>query len=87
MKINGYHSIHKYQSYQNQMGRQGGPVKKSSKQDQVEISSQAKQLQNASGIEAERKEKIAKIKAAIDNGTYKVNPEEVAKKLYDFWNR
>ncbi|MBM7645040.1 negative regulator of flagellin synthesis FlgM [Scopulibacillus daqui] len=87
MKIDAYHGIQKYQSYQKQSERNKELFKKTPEQDQVEISSKAKQLQKTSDFEAQRKEKIARLKAEIDNGTYKIKPEEIAKKLYDFWNR
>lgn len=53
--------------------------------DKLEISSKAKQLSEITSHAAERKEQVQKIKAQVEAGTYKVNAEEVAKSLLDFY--
>lgn len=58
---------------------------KSNKTDKVEISTAAKEMQQTSKLVTERQEKVAKLKVQIENGTYKVNPEEVAKSIYQFY--
>ncbi|RYM05899.1 flagellar biosynthesis anti-sigma factor FlgM [Sporolactobacillus sp. THM7-7] len=82
-KINPYQPIRPYTNY---------PIPKSSKtastaagkSDRIEISERARQMQ---GTEETRQDKLAEIKARIDAGTYHVPAEEVAKKLYAYWNR
>ncbi|RKL68327.1 flagellar biosynthesis anti-sigma factor FlgM [Salipaludibacillus neizhouensis] len=85
MKINPMHSVKAYQKSQEVQERQKKDHVK--KQDQVEISPEAKKLANTPGISADRMERVQEVKEQVNNGTYKVNPEEVAKKLYDFWNK
>lgn len=56
------------------------------KKDQVEISPEAKLMQQESKIVADRQEKMEALKEKVQNGEYKVNSQEVARKFYDFWN-
>jgi len=55
--------------------------------DKLEISSQAKQLSEVSSYSVERNEHVQAIKAQIDAGTYKVNPEQLASKLLSYYNK
>lgn len=54
--------------------------------DKVEISSQAKELQNASDIKS-RQEKIAQLKAEIENGSYKVDGNSIAENMVNFYKK
>ncbi|HEU5139260.1 MAG TPA: flagellar biosynthesis anti-sigma factor FlgM [Bacillales bacterium] len=83
MKINGvnHSNIHPYKSTQEQAQLNQGV----SRRDQLEISPEAKQLLQKSHITAERQEKIDEIKAKVDAGQYKVDPQKTAEKFYDFW--
>ena len=54
--------------------------------DQIQISTEALELQKGSRIETERQAKVEELKNKIESGEYQVNPREVAKKMYDFWN-
>ncbi|MDS9470323.1 flagellar biosynthesis anti-sigma factor FlgM [Sporosarcina pasteurii] len=56
-------------------------------QDKIEISSKAKQLSEMNSYGAERKDHVQKIKEQIEAGTYKVNAEEVAKSLIDYYKK
>ncbi|TCP26027.1 FlgM family anti-sigma-28 factor [Scopulibacillus darangshiensis] len=89
MKINGYQSIHKYQSYQHQQQNktENAAGQPKSQNDKVEISAEAKHLQTTLRLEQERKEKIEKLKQQVESGGYKMNHEETAKKMLAFWNR
>ncbi|MCM3743888.1 flagellar biosynthesis anti-sigma factor FlgM [Sporosarcina luteola] len=51
------------------------------KTDKLEISSQAKQLSETSPITTERNERVQQLKAQIESGTYKVEPEKLAANL------
>ncbi|HEX7065877.1 MAG TPA: flagellar biosynthesis anti-sigma factor FlgM [Bacillales bacterium] len=55
------------------------------RKDQIEISPEAKQLQQKSRLTAERQEKVDQIKAKVDAGQYQVDADKVAKKFYEFW--
>lgn len=84
MKINGLNhsnNIHAYKK--NQENVQSAQGKK--QRDQLEISSEAKQLQKKSQFADGRQEKINSIKAKIDAGEYNVDAFNTAKKFYNFW--
>lgn len=54
-------------------------------QDKIEISSQAKEMQHASdAVTGSRQEKIAQLKAQIENGSYKVDANHIAKNMINF---
>lgn len=61
-------------------------LQKTSSTDQVQISTEAMELQKGSRIETERQAKVEELKNKIESGEYQVNPREVAKKMYEFWN-
>ena len=61
-------------------------VQKPSKKDKLEISSEALELQKENSFEIERQEKVEQLKEKVQSGEYEVNPREVAKKMYEFWN-
>jgi len=85
MKINPMQSVQAYRKLQETQDRQQQDQTKRS--DQVEISSEAKQMAKSKEISAERQERINEVKSQIEEGTYKVNHQEVAKKFYEFWDR
>lgn len=84
MKINPYNQIHS--NYRKQVDKTQPKADVTKKRDQLEISHEAKLMQQDTKITAERKEKVDQIKAKVQSGEYKVNPQEVAKKFYEFWN-
>lgn len=84
MKINPYGNIQNL--YKKQVGKAQPKEGVAKKKDQLEISPEAKLMQQETRISAERKEKVEAIKQKVQNGEYKVNPEQVARKFYDFWN-
>lgn len=61
-------------------------LQKTSSSDQVQISTEAMEMQKGSRIETERQAKVDELKNKIESGEYQVNPREVAKKMYEFWN-
>ena len=75
------------QSYQKQM--QVSPVGKTrplQKEDQLQISTQAKELfEKNTEIDLDRQEKINTLKAQIQSGEYHVHSDKVADKIYQFW--
>jgi negative regulator of flagellin synthesis FlgM len=85
MKINngnGTPYINPYQKVQpvNKIEK-SNPV---SNQDQLQISSEAKEMLTKKAEEA-RAEKVSKLKEQVASGTYSVNSEEVANKLFTKW--
>ncbi|WP_033827745.1 flagellar biosynthesis anti-sigma factor FlgM [Bacillus andreraoultii] len=51
--------------------------------DQIEISSEALKLQQKS--DPARQAKIAEIKEQVQNGTYKIDHQELAKSIYNYY--
>ncbi|WNF36586.1 flagellar biosynthesis anti-sigma factor FlgM [Bacillaceae bacterium IKA-2] len=84
MKINPYSNIQNIYRKQLEKSQPSGEVTK--KKDQLEISTEAKKMQQELKIVTDRKEKVEELKGKIENGEYKVNSEEVARKFYEFWN-
>lgn len=84
MKINGLNhsnNIHAYKkNMENLQSTQGRD-----RRDQLEISSEAKQLQQNSQYTDARQNKIDSIKEKIDAGQYRVDDFATAKKFYEFW--
>jgi negative regulator of flagellin synthesis FlgM len=86
MKINSFGTFG-VNPYKKQMEKTENLKNVSKKQDKVEISSAAKELQQADHISKERKVKIESLKQQIQNGTYKVDAEAVAKGIVDFYSK
>ncbi|GAB3056905.1 flagellar biosynthesis anti-sigma factor FlgM [Virgibacillus ainsalahensis] len=86
MKINGPNHTN-FNPYKNQIQKQTDYKKDMEKKDQIEISSQAKQLQEKSKPDAERAAYVQEIKNAVDAGEYKINHEKTAQKMIDFWSK
>ena len=57
------------------------------KTDKLEISSEAKQLSEVSPVTIGRNEKVQQLKAQIESGNYEVNPEQLASKLINYFNK
>ncbi len=83
-KTNGSTFINSYQKQMNV-----APVEKAKpiqQEDQVQISSRAKEMYDMkTAVSTERQEKINALKAQIESGEYKVNSQEVADKVFQFW--
>ncbi len=82
---NGIEHLHPGQN--GTVGRQGGSRAGAASPgtDNISLSSQARLLQKASQVIAQtpevRSEKVAAIKAAVQNGTYQVEPRQVANSM------
>ncbi|WP_243290284.1 flagellar biosynthesis anti-sigma factor FlgM [Bacillus sp. FJAT-47783] len=86
MKIQNYR-MNGLDLYQKQVEKQQQTKQTAQKEDKVEISKEAKQLQKASGTEQERHEKIESIKKQIESGTYTIDPNEIAKSMIRFFRK
>lgn len=87
MKINNFGSsgINPYKRQMNNMENAKSSAKADS--DKVEISATAKEMQQLSQYSASRQERVEQLKLQVQNGTYKVNPEQVAKSMIDFYTK
>lgn len=84
MKIHGTNRVNA-NPYQQQLKNQLKYPKGSQKRDQLEISREAIELQKKKAKDVKREKYIASLKNKIDSGTYKINYEETAKKMLEFW--
>ncbi|MCW8787443.1 MULTISPECIES: flagellar biosynthesis anti-sigma factor FlgM [Bacillus] len=87
MKINQYgtQSVNPYQKNYEKPAVQKEAAKP---KDKVEISSHAKELQNASdAVTKTRQEKIAQLKADIESGTYKIDSNSIAENIVNFYKK
>lgn len=84
MKINniGASSVNPYKKQLNKIDQ----ISKSSHQkaDKVEISASAKELQGSLKIPQERQAKVEELKIQVENGSYKIEPQKIAKGLVNF---
>ncbi|MCL1632655.1 flagellar biosynthesis anti-sigma factor FlgM [Sporolactobacillus sp. CPB3-1] len=88
MKISGYGSVQAYSSaYQTAAGSGEQPAKPAKTDDRLEISTAAKRLQGSHKFDETRNEKIEQLKSQIENGTYEVPAQNIAEKMYHYWNR
>ncbi len=53
--------------------------------DKLEISSEAKEMQQVSTISAERQAKVEELKLQVESGTYALNPKATAKGIIDYY--
>ncbi len=62
----------------NQLKAEQAEQKAKMKTDKLEISSEAKQLSEMSSFTVERNERVQQLKAQVECGNYKVDPEQLA---------
>lgn len=86
MKINnlGPTGINPYKKAINKLDKVNNTT--TAKADKVEISSAAKEMQQISQISTARQEKVEQLKLQVQNGTYKVKPQEIATSIMDFYS-
>ena len=85
MKIQGP-NLTKLAAYRAQL-QQADPKKKVGREDQLDISKAAKQLQESNKVNTERAERVQNIKSEIKSGQYEINHEKIAQKMIDFWSK
>ncbi|MCP1310462.1 flagellar biosynthesis anti-sigma factor FlgM [Paenibacillus tyrfis] len=85
MKINGTNQVGAVNQYKkNQEAQQAFAAGKKQKQkDQVEISSEAKELLGTEAAGASR-EKLEELKQSVRSGTYAVDARKLAEKIFPF---
>lgn len=85
MKINEPGRINAVNSYQKQHGQRIDAVNKKKQVDQVQISTEAKELQSINQmLSPERTEKVDVLKQQVQSGTYHVEAGKIAEKLLPF---
>ena len=84
MKINNFGPVN-MNPYKKQIEKMD-QLQKPTSTDQIQISTEAMELQKGSRIETERQAKVDELINKNESGEYQVNPREVAKKMYEFWN-
>lgn len=85
MKINGPNQTN-FNPYQNHIQKQMD-LKKNTKQDHIEISNEAKKLLENDKADPKREAYVQEIKDKIDSGEYKIDYEQTARKMIDFWSK
>lgn len=55
--------------------------------DQLNISSEAKKMQESQQLEEKRSERVEELKQMVQQGTYQVKHEQMAQKMIDFWSK
>ena len=87
MKINKINipAINPYKT--NQLKAEQAKEQAKIKTDKLEISSEAKQLSEMSPITTERNERVQQLKAQIESGNYKVDPETLASNLIKYYKK
>lgn len=83
MKVNPFRPV-EYNPYKQKVNK----VEQKSatgKTDKVEISARAKEMQQIPSIAKEREMRIAELKEQVKNGTYEVNPKEIAESMAKFY--
>lgn len=86
MKINRNGNISN-NPYKHQLTKQNQQQPQQMKQDQIQISKEALEMQKSGKASAERSEKIEHLRNEIQSGNYQVDAGKVAKKFYDFWTK
>ncbi|MBP3040167.1 flagellar biosynthesis anti-sigma factor FlgM [Bacillaceae bacterium Marseille-Q3522] len=72
--------------YQRQLNKQENINKKAiQSEDKIEISHTAKEMQLGSTYAAQRQEKINALKMQVENSTYKINPQQLAKAIANYY--
>ena len=87
MKINNFRpsGVNPYSNQQNKMDQLG--KLKHKKTDVVEISREAKEMQSISSIEKERQTRVEELKAQVQDGTYNLQPNQIAKSMIDYYRK
>ena len=85
MKIYGpnYTNFNPYKNHAQKLEKIKNEV---NQEDRLEISSQAKHLQQKDKTSVQSKKQVQEIKQAVQSGDYKINYEKTAQKMIDFWS-
>lgn len=86
MKVHGpqFKSI---SAYQNQLQHRKKSQQNKPEKDQLQISQEAKQLQNYEKNKIKRSAYVQEIKQAVQSDKYKIDYEQTARNMIDFWSK
>ncbi|WP_226529279.1 flagellar biosynthesis anti-sigma factor FlgM [Metabacillus niabensis] len=87
MKINNLNSMGVNPYKRNLEKNTAAAQKPQTKEDKVEISSKAKDLQQSNEVVKARQEKVQAIKTQLESGTYTIDPQAIAKGLLNFYKK
>ncbi|WP_071393505.1 flagellar biosynthesis anti-sigma factor FlgM [Bacillus tuaregi] len=86
MKINNFRPMN-VNPYNKQMDKVGKlQAQGAGQKDKIEISKEALEMQITNQYDVERQQKVDELKNKIESGEYKVNPRELASKMYSYWD-
>ena len=87
MKINNFKpsGVNPYKNQLNKLEQMEKGLNK--KKDVVEISTEAKEMQQVSSYENDRQIKVDELRSQVENGTYKPQPSEIAKSIINFYKK
>lgn len=83
MKIDGINHSH-FNPY-NKLSQPAQKKEGAKPHDQLDISPEAKQMQQQSKLDLQRQDKVQTLKKQIQSGGYQVDPQQAANKFYEFW--
>jgi len=86
MKIHGANKTN-FNPYNDQLQKNINHKSNNQQKDQLEISSEAKKLQEVDKPHEERLAYVKTIKHKVDTGTYEINYDKTAQKMADFWKK
>ncbi|MDQ0231450.1 flagellar biosynthesis anti-sigma factor FlgM [Metabacillus malikii] len=86
MKINHIGSMG-VNPYKRNLEKNIAAQKPQTREDKVEISSKAIDLQQTNEVTKARQEKVQALKAQLENGTYTIDPKAIATGLVNFYKK
>lgn len=86
MKIQGP-NLTNLNAYKNLIQKSTDHKQNVERKDQLNISSEAKQLQESKSMSKERATYVQEIKLAVESGEYQINHDKAAQKMIDFWSK
>ncbi|MFT8363945.1 MAG: flagellar biosynthesis anti-sigma factor FlgM [Sporolactobacillus sp.] len=89
MKIDRYQPVQQsYTNYTNSVkSNPAASTSNGQSNDKVEISDQARKLQGSSQLDEARNSRVDRLKNEVQSGTYHVSAEDIAAKMYAYWNK
>ncbi|MCA0971565.1 flagellar biosynthesis anti-sigma factor FlgM [Halobacillus litoralis] len=86
MKIHGPNQSN-FNPYQKSIKQQTDMKQQGNRQDKLEISNEAKQMQGKDQPNPARQKRVDQIKHDIESGNYQIDPKLTAQKMIDFWTK